>query len=285
MGRYKAKLVDKNRLCKRYPFIRAPKRLVYQGSSDMALELGTITFNNEYSGIFIFQVPFDNINALEKKIDEKTAAIMVETIQGEGGIRPASLNFLEKLKNICIKKNLLFFLDEVQCGFGRSGKLFSYQWSKVEPDVMALAKGIGSGFPMGACLATRSASVGMTQGKHGSTFGGNPLAVAVGKTVINKIMSKGFLSNVDRTARFLWNELIKLEKQYEEIVEIRGAGLLLGIKVRSDNKKINKLLEKKGLLTVTADDNIIRLSPPLIITKKDVIKAIKIIELVFKSIK
>ena len=229
------------------------------------------------------QVPFNDVESLEKNVNETTAAIMIETIQGEGGIRAVPLSFLNKIKNICIKKDLLFFLDEVQSGFGRSGKLFSYEWSNIEPDVMAIAKGIGSGFPMGACLATNKSSIGMTKGTHGSTFGGNPLAIAVGTAVINEITSKGFLEKVDKVARYLWNKLIALQRDLDEIVEVRGAGLLLGIKTKSNNTEINKRFEAHGLLTIPASDNVVRLSPPLIINKQDVDRAIKIIKKVLYS--
>ena len=224
------------------------------------------------------QVPFDNLNAVKKKANENLAAIMIETIQGEGGIKPVPILFLNELKKICQKHKALLFLDEVQCGFGRSGKLFSYEWSSIEPDIMALAKGIGSGFPMGACLATNKASVGMTKGKHGSTFGGNPLAISVGKAVIEEITSRGFLKKTDNIARYFWNELLKLKKDYKEIIDLRGAGLMLGIKTRMKNIVFCELLSKKGLLTIPASDNIIRFSPPLIITKKEVDKAINIIK-------
>lgn len=246
--------------------------------------------NKKYSKGFepllsgFIQVPFNDVNSLEKKINETTAAIMIETIQGEGGIRPVSLSFLSKIKNICIKNNLLLFLDEVQSGFGRSGKLFSYQWSDIKPDIMAVAKGIGSGFPMGACLSTNKASVGMIKGSHGSTFGGNPMAIAVGTAVINEIMSEGFLDRVDKVSRYLWNELLLLQKDYDEIIEVRGAGLLLGIKTKSKNTEINKLFENHGLLTITASDNIVRISPPLIINIKDVDTAIEIIRKALKVI-
>ena len=239
--------------------------------------------NKKYSKGFepllpgFIQVPFNDVNSLEKKINERTAAILIETIQGEGGIRPAPLIFLEKIKNICIKNNLLFFLDEVQSGFGRSGKLFSYQWSNIEPDIMAVAKGIGSGFPMGACLSTNKASIGMIKGTHGSTFGGNPMAIAVGTAVINEIMSKGFLKKVKKVSSYLWKELQLLQRDFDEIVEVRGAGLLLGIKTKSSNIVINKLFETQGLLTIPASDNVIRLSPPLIINNHDVDIAIQII--------
>ena len=145
---------------------------------------------------------------------------------------------MEDFKKICDRYNTLLFLDEVQCGFGRSGKLFSYEWSNIEPDVMAIAKGIGSGFPLGACLATNKASIGMTKGKHGSTYGGNPLAVSVGKVVITEIMKDGFLQKVNNRAKYLWKKLKQLESKSEEIIEVRGAGLLLGIKTKTNNQKI-----------------------------------------------
>ena len=157
--------------------------------------------------------------ALENKIDENTAAIMIETIQGEGGIRPLSLKILEEIKKLCIKNKILLFLDEIQCGFGRSGKLFSYQWTNIEPDIMAVAKGIGSGFPMGACLATNDSSIGMTKGTHGTTCGGNPLAMAVGTAVINEIMTKGFLERVKDVSKYLWFKLKQLENDFDEILE------------------------------------------------------------------
>ena len=240
--------------------------------------------NKKYSEAFeplmsgFEQVPFNDLNALRNKINERTAAVMIETIQGEGGIRPVSLNFLEELRKICNQHNALLFLDEVQCGFGRSGKLFSYEWSNILPDVMAVAKGIGSGFPMGACLATQKACIGMTEGTHGSTYGGNPLAVSVGKAVITEIMSNGFLQNVDKVARYLWKNLKELEKKFDEIIEVRGAGLLIGIKTKTNNLKISELFAEKGLLTIPANDNVVRLAPPLIITDQEVDKAIEIIK-------
>ena len=230
------------------------------------------------------QIPFNDLNAVKNTIDETTAAVMIETVQGEGGVRPVKLKLLDEIKKICDQYKVLLFLDEVQCGFGRSGKLFSYEWSNIEPDVMAVAKGIGSGFPMGACLATNKASVGMTKGMHGSTYGGNPLAVSVGKAVITEIMSDGFLQKVDNIAKYLWKKLKELENEFEEIIEVRGAGLLLGIKTKKNNQKICDLLIEKGLLTVPANDNIVRLAPPLIITNEEVDQAIEIIKNVIKEI-
>ncbi|MDC0497735.1 aspartate aminotransferase family protein [Alphaproteobacteria bacterium] len=230
-------------------------------------------------------IPFNDEAALIKSINKETAAILIEPIQGEGGIKPASLKFLQYLRKVCDKNNILLFLDEVQSGFGRSGKLYSYEWAKIQPDILSTAKGIGSGFPLGACLATNEASKGMVQGKHGSTYGGNPLAVSVGREVLAIISNKKFLKNVDSVSRYIWQKLKKLEQQYEEIVEIRGAGLLLGIKTKKNNVMISNLLKQKKLLTVPAGDNVIRLAPPLVINKKHVDEAIKILNETFEKLK
>jgi acetylornithine/N-succinyldiaminopimelate aminotransferase len=230
------------------------------------------------------QIPFNDCKAIKDSIDENTGGVMIEPIQGEGGVRPANLHFLEQIRKLCDEMGILFFLDEVQCGFGRTGKFFAYEWANFEPDIMAVAKGIGSGFPLGACLSTQDACIGMTKGTHGSTYGGNPLAVAVGKAVIEEMMQKGFFEKVEKIARYLWNKLKLLEKNYNEIEEVRGAGLLLGIKTRKNNLEIIKLFTQNGLLTVPADDNIIRLAPPLIILKKEVDEAIDIIEKTLQEI-
>ena len=230
------------------------------------------------------QIPFNDCKAIKDSIDENTGGVMIEPIQGEGGVRPANLHFLEQIRKLCDEMGILFFLDEVQCGFGRTGKFFAYEWANFEPDIMAVAKGIGSGFPLGACLSTQDACIGMTKGTHGSTYGGNPLAVAVGKAVIEEMMQKGFFEKVEKIARYLWNKLKLLEKNYNEIEEVRGAGLLLGIKTRKNNLEIIKFFTKNGLLTVPADDNIIRLAPPLIILKKEVDEAIDIIEKTLQEI-
>mgnify|MGYP000005754994 FL=1 len=230
------------------------------------------------------QIPFNDCKAIKDSIDENTGGVMIEPIQGEGGVRPANLHFLEQIRKLCDEMGILFFLDEVQCGFGRTGKFFAYEWANFEPDIMAVAKGIGSGFPLGACLSTQDACIGMTKGTHGSTYGGNPLAVAVGKAVIEEMMQKGFFEKVEKIARYLWNKLKLLEKNYNEIEEVRGAGLFLGIKTRKNNLEIIKLFTQNGLLTVPADDNIIRLAPPLIILKKEVDEAIDIIEKTLQEI-
>ena len=245
--------------------------------------------NEKYSKGFepllsgFIKIPFNDIDAVKKNINKNTAAIMIEPIQGEGGIRPANLKFLHDIKKICEENNLLFFLDEVQSGFGRSGKLFAHEWANFEPDIVATAKGIGSGFPMGACLATNKASIGMTKGVHGSTYAGNPLAMSVGIEVIKIILEEGFLENVIKQSNYLWNGLKSIEAKYEGVTEIRGAGLLLGIQTKMNNEKIsNKLIQNK-LLCVPAADNIIRLAPPLIVSKKEIDKALQIIDLTFKE--
>ncbi len=230
------------------------------------------------------QAPFENIESLNKMIDSSIAAILIEPIQGEGGIRPVNLDFLRKIYKICKDNDILLFFDEVQSGFGRSGKLFSYQWASIEPDIIAVAKGMGSGFPIGACLATNKASIAMTKGTHGSTFGGNPLAISVGKVVLETILKENFLNSVDLVARHLWDRLKELEKKHEEILEIRGAGLLLGIKTKKNNSKVALEFKKNKLLSVTAADNIIRLAPPLVVTIEEVNMAIKIIDKTLENI-
>ncbi len=230
------------------------------------------------------QVAFNNKKELKKAISDKTAGIIIEPIQGEGGIRPASIEFLKFLRNICNKNNILLFLDEVQCGFGRSGKLFSYEWAKIKPDIMAVAKGIGSGFPLGACLSTNRASVYMRKGSHGSTYGGNPLAMSVGLEVLKIISNQIFLKKVDNVSRYFWFKLKEIENEFSIVEEVRGAGLLLGIKLRSNYLEFSENLKKNKLLNVPAADNTIRLAPPLIVSYKDIDKSISIIKKVLKEI-
>ncbi len=244
--------------------------------------------NNKYAKGFgpllsgFKQVEFNNINKLKSAINQKTAGIIIEPIQGEGGIRPADLSFLKFLRKICNQRKILLFFDEVQCGFGRSGKLFSYEWAKIKPDIMAVAKGIGSGFPLGACLSTEKACISMKQGSHGSTYGGNPLAMSVGLEVLKIISKERFLKNVDKVARYFWKNLKMIESEYSLISEIRGAGLLLGIKTHISNIKFSEELKKNKLLNVPAADNTIRLAPPLIVSYKEIDKSISIIKKVLK---
>ena len=172
------------------------------------------------------KIPFNDLEQVKKNIDENTSAVMIEPVQGEGGVRPADLKFLEQIRKICDENDILFFLDEVQTGFGRTGKLFAYEWGDFEPDLIATAKGIASGFPLGACMASNKACIGMVKGSHGSTFGGNPLAISVGIEVIKVLLEDGFLDKVDQNSRYLWKEMKILEEKVEEIIQVRGAGLL-----------------------------------------------------------
>ncbi len=230
------------------------------------------------------QVEFNDIKKLKAAISAKTAGIIIEPIQGEGGIIPADLNFLKDLRKICDQKKILLFLDEVQCGFGRSGKLFSHEWAKIKPDILAVAKGIGSGFPLGACLSNNKSCISMVKGTHGSTYGGNPLAMSVGIEVLKIILEKNFLSRVDKISRYFWKKLKILEEEFKIIHEVRGAGLLLGIKTNINNLDFSEMLKKNKLLNVPASDNIVRLAPPLIVSYKDIDKSIAIIRKVIKNL-
>lgn len=224
-------------------------------------------------------VAFNNMNELRDAITDETAAILVEPVQGEGGIHPAQLDYLKALRRVCDEYGLLLFFDEVQCGMGRTGRLFAHEWAEVTPDVMAVAKGIGSGFPMGACLATASAAQGMTAGSHGTTFGGNPLAMAVGNAVLDVMLAEGFLDAVDRTARVLWRKLQDVAARHPGVIEtVRGAGLMLGLKCAVANTDLVDELRRQGLLTVPAGDNIVRILPPLIIGERHVEEAIEKLE-------
>lgn len=216
-------------------------------------------------------VAFNNLNELRAAITKETAGILVEPIQGEGGVRPADPEFLRGLRSVADEFGLLLVFDEVQTGTGRSGKLFAYEWAGVAPDIMAIAKGIGGGFPMGACLATEKAAKGMTAGTHGSTFGGNPLAMAVGNAVLDVILAPGFLEKVQGEAALLQERLrLVVEKHPSVYAELRGQGLLLGIKTVAPNTEVVKRLQEEGMLTAAAGENVVRLLPPLIIGKAEI---------------
>ncbi|MGN6582816.1 MAG: aspartate aminotransferase family protein [Rhizobiaceae bacterium] len=217
------------------------------------------------------QVPFDDIDAAKKAVGPETAAILIEPIQGEGGIRPAPAQFLRDLRKLCDNNNLLLIFDEVQCGIGRTGKLFAYEWSGAKPDIMAIAKGIGGGFPVGACLATEEAASGMTAGVHGTTFGGNPLAMAVGNAVLDVVLEDGFLEDVARKGLALKQSLAAVVDEYPAVFEeIRGLGLMLGLKCRMTNTAINQKFRDSHFLAVTAGENVIRLLPPLTVTDEEI---------------
>jgi acetylornithine/N-succinyldiaminopimelate aminotransferase len=233
------------------------------------------------------QVAFGNMNELRAAITNETAGISIEPVQGEGGIRTGSLDYLRALRTVCDEYGLLLLFDEIQTGMGRTGKLFAHEWADVTPDVMAVAKGIGGGFPLGACLATEKAAVGMTPGTHGSTYGGNPLATAVGNAVLDLMLEPGFLEGVDRIARVLWNRLNELAARHPKVVaEVRGAGLLLGLRIKPEivNGTVVDRLRDAGLLTVGAGDNVVRLLPPLIITEAEIDEAVTILDKVLPEL-
>jgi acetylornithine/N-succinyldiaminopimelate aminotransferase len=222
------------------------------------------------------QVAFGSLGAARAAIGPETAGILVEPVQGEGGIRPAPHDFLRGLRTLCDEHGLLLVYDEVQTGIGRTGKLFAYEWSGVAPDIMAIAKGIGGGFPLGACLATERAARGMTAGTHGSTFGGNPLATAVGNAVLDVVLAPGFLDSVQKRALALKQRLAELKDSHPDVIEdIRGAGLMMGIKCRVANTEFQAAALDQHLLTIGAGDNVVRLLPPLIVTDADIVEAMK----------
>ena len=224
------------------------------------------------------QVSFGDHEGLKNAINENTAAIMVESILGEGGIKVIPGECLIGLRKICDEKNLLLILDEVQCGIGRTGKFLAFEWSGIKPDIVPIAKAIGGGFPIGACLVNKKAGSGMKPGSHGSTFGGNPLAMSVGNAVLDIILQKGFLSNVIALGEYFEGELLKIKEKFPNIIEdIRGKGLLKGVKLKVDNLKFMNLLFENKLLVVKASENVIRLLPPLIVNKSEIDESISII--------
>jgi len=227
---------------------------------------------------------FGDHKSLKKSITNKTAAIMVEPIMGEGGIKVIPDWCLRELRKICNKKKILLILDEVQCGIGRTGNFFAFENSKVKPDIVPIAKGIGGGFPMGAVLMTKKVALSMSPGTHGSTFGGNPLAMSVGNVVLDQILKKGFLSKLKKTSKYFFQELNKIKKDYPNIIkEIRGKGLLIGIQLNFNQSKFIKSLEKNYLLTIRAAENVIRILPPLNVKKNEIDLALKIINKVCKE--
>ena len=225
------------------------------------------------------QVAFNNLNELRAAVTPETGAILVEPIQGEGGIRAATPEFLRGLRAVCDEFGLLLLFDEVQSGMGRTGKLFAYEWSGVAPDAMALAKGLGGGFPVGAFLATEAAAAGMTAGSHGSTFGGNPLAMAIGNAVLDVVLEKGFLEGVQRNAARMQERLETLVTRFPAVLEeLRGKGLLLGLKCVVPNTEFVARLRDAGLLAVPAAENVVRIIPPLVITDAQIDEAVAMIE-------
>ena len=221
------------------------------------------------------QVPFGDHEALKAAIGPATAAILIEPVQGEGGIRPVPPQCLRGLRALCDANGLLLIYDEVQCGIGRTGKLFAYEWSGAAPDIMAIAKGIGGGFPIGACLATEKAAQGMTAGSHGSTFGGNPLGTAVANAVLDVILAPGFLEGVQQRTLALKQKLASLKDRHPSVIaEVRGEGLMMGLKCRVPNTALQQAALDQHLLVIGAGDNVVRLVPPLILTDADIAEAV-----------
>ena len=229
---------------------------------------------------------FGNHNQLKKKITKHTAAIMVEPVMGEGGIKVIPTWCLKELRKICDKKKILLILDEVQCGIGRSGRFFSYEYANIKPDIVPIAKGIGGGFPLGAVLMTKKVSKAMVPGTHGSTFGGNPLAMTVGNAVMKEIFKKGFLQNVRNSSKYFIKELNKIKNKYPKIIkDVRGLGLILGIQLHHDQTKFITDLMKNKLLTIKAAENVIRILPPLNVRKKEIDLSLKILNKVCSNYK
>ena len=219
-------------------------------------------------------IPAGDLKAVQAAIVPETAAILVEPIQGEGGVRVLPAEFLRGLRALCDERGLLLIFDEIQTGIGRTGKLFAYEWLGITPDIMPIAKGIGGGYPLGACLATAEAAKGMTPGTHGSTYGGNPLGMAVGNAVLDLVLAPEFLPHVEAIGNYLCQQLAGLLAEHPAVFEeVRGQGLLLGLKLRVPNTEFVVAARKQGLLLVGAGDNVVRLLPPLIIEEAQVREA------------
>jgi acetylornithine/N-succinyldiaminopimelate aminotransferase len=221
------------------------------------------------------QLPLDDVAAVRRAVGPETAAILIEPIQGEGGVRAPSAHFLKALRQICDEHGLLLIFDEVQTGIGRTGHLFAYQQLGVAPDVMGLAKGLGGGFPIGACLATAEAAKGMTAGTHGSTFGGNPLAMAAGNAVLDVVLAEGFLERVRHTALLFKQRLAELKDRHPAVIaEIRGEGFLIGLRALVPAAELVDALRAERLLSVAAGDNVVRLLPPLVVGEPEITEAL-----------
>jgi acetylornithine/N-succinyldiaminopimelate aminotransferase len=264
----------KNRiLCVKNSFHGRTLAAIYASGSKKMTE----GFGPKVGGFDHFE--FGDHKSLKKKITKNTAAIMVETIMGEGGIKVIPDWCLKELRKICNKKDILLILDEVQCGIGRSGDFFAFEKSKVKPDIVPIAKGIGGGFPIGAVLMNKKVASGMTVGTHGSTFGGNPLAMAVGNSVMDIIANKKFLKNVKNISKYFLVNLNKIKENYPRVIkEIRGKGLLIGIQLHTDQANFIKKLMENKLLTIRAAENVVRILPPLNVKKNEIDQAIKVIK-------
>ena len=270
---------QKNRiLCVRNSFHGRTLAAIYASGSKKMTE----GFGPKVEGFDHFD--YGDHKSLKKSITKKTAAIMVETIMGEGGIKVIPDWCLKELRKICVQKKILLILDEVQCGIGRTGDFFAFEKSKVKPDIVPIAKGIGGGFPIGAVLMNKKVASGMTSGTHGSTFGGNPLAMAVGNCVIDIISKKTFLNNVKKNSNYFHQRLNQLKEMFPKIIkEIRGRGFLIGIQLHKEQSKFIEELMKNKLLTIRAAENVVRVLPPLNVKKNELDQAINIIQKVCKN--
>jgi acetylornithine/N-succinyldiaminopimelate aminotransferase len=270
---------QKNRiLCVRNSFHGRTLAAIYASGSKKMTE----GFGPKVEGFDHFD--FGDHKSLKKSIKKSTAAIMVETIMGEGGIKVIPDWCLKELRKICDQKKILLILDEVQCGIGRTGDFFAFEKSKVKPDIVPIAKGIGGGFPIGAVLMNKKVAAGMTSGTHGSTFGGNPLAMKIGNTVIDIISKKSFLNNVKKNSFYFHQRLNELKAKFPKIIkEIRGRGFLIGIQLHNEQSKFIEELMKNKLLTIRAAENVVRVLPPLNVKKSELDQAINIIKKVCKD--
>lgn len=267
-------------------------KIIYMDNSFHGRTMGalSVTGQKKYQSNFtpligaVESVPFNNIEALKKIMDETVCGIILEPVQGEGGIIPANINYLKNVKSLCEKFNSLLMFDEVQCGMGRSGRLFAYQKFGILPDVVCTAKGLGGGFPIGTMLANGKAADVFVPGDHGNTFGGNPLACAVSLAIVTELIDGGVIASVDEKSNYLFDKLNKLKEKYNIITEIRGIGLLAGIKISIDTKDFMKECFKEGLLVISANENVIRILPPLNVSIEDIDSALKIIEKVLSKL-
>ncbi len=271
---------NKNRvLCIKNSFHGRTLATIYASGSKKMTE----GFSPKVSGFDHFK--FGDHKSLKKKITKNTAAIMIETIMGEGGIKAIPDWCLQELRKICNKRKILLILDEVQCGIGRSGDFFAFEKAGVKPDIVPIAKGIGGGFPIGAVLMNKKVASGMTPGTHGSTFGGNPLAMTIGNSVMDIISNKKFLNNVKKISKYFFLNLNKIKEEFPSIVkEIRGRGLLIGIQLHKNQVNFIKKLMDNKLLTIRAAENVVRILPPLNVKKKEIDIALKILKKVCKEL-
>jgi acetylornithine/N-succinyldiaminopimelate aminotransferase len=267
---------------RRYHFVNgAPERyrlITFQGAFH-GRTLATIAAGGQGKHLEGFGPPVDgfdqvagfDIEGVEAAIGDETAGVLLEPIMGEGGMREVPWRFLQDLRALCDEKGILLLLDEVQTGVGRTGRFYAHEWAGITPDIMSSAKGLGGGFPVGACLTTEAVGAAMTPGTHGSTFGGNPLAMAVGNAVLDVVLEPGFLEDVAQMGLRLKQRLAGLADEHDDILEeVRGQGLMVGLKCKTENSKLIAALRERGMLTVQAGDNVVRLLPPLIVGEAEI---------------